>query len=293
MPLPVILAIVAVALALPLLGFSVLSPGLRRDRTVQANLARGLLPAAVVGAERGQRLTALAKRYTPARIAARLDRLLARAGRPPAWPIRRLLAAKVVLAIIMAALGVLFVAGDPTAVRTFLALVVAVVSYFVPDLLLYSRGTERQNAIAQELPDTLDQMTIAVEAGLGFEAAMARAAHNGKGALAQELVRTLQDMQVGRSRREAYLDLAERTTVADLRRFVRSIIQADLYGISISGVLRTQAAEMRLKRRQRAEEKAMEIPVKVLFPLMFCILPVLFIVLLGPAAIGIVNTLNK
>ncbi len=278
MPLPVILATIAVAVALPLLGWSVLYSRLHRDRTVQSNLARGLLPAAVLGPERGQRLTALAKRYTPARIVARLDRLLA---------------AKFLLTILAAALGMLFVAGGPTALRTFLALFVAVLSYFVPDLLLYSRGTERQNAIAMELPDTLDQMTIAVEAGLGFEAAMARAAHNGKGALAQELVRTLQDMQVGRSRREAYLDLAERTTVTDLRRFVRSIIQADLYGISISGVLRTQAAEMRLKRRQKAEEKAMEIPVKVLFPLMFCILPVLFIVLLGPAAIGIVNTLNK
>ena len=293
MPLPVLLAVISLALVVPLLGWALLWPGLHRDRIAQKNLARGLLPAAVVGPERGQRLTALTKRYTPSRIVAGLDRLLARAGRPAAWPLKRLLAAKVLLALLAAALGLLFVAGGPSAVRTFLALFVCIICYFVPDLLLYSRGKERQNAIALELPDTLDQMTIAVEAGLGFEAAMARAAHNGKGPLAQELVRTLQDMQVGRSRREAYLDLAERTTVPDLRRFVRSIIQADLYGISISGVLRTQAAEMRLKRRQKAEEKAMEIPVKVLFPLMFCILPVLFIVLLGPAAIGIVHTLAK
>ena len=293
MPLPVLLAIICLALVVPLLGWALLWPGLHRDRDAQKNLARGLLPAAVVGPERGQRLSALTKRYTPGRIVAGLDRLLARAGRPPAWPLKRLLAAKVLLTLLAAGLGLLFVAAGPSAVRTFLALFVCIISYFVPDLLLYSRGKERQNAIGLELPDTLDQMTIAVEAGLGFEAAMARAAYNGKGPLAQELVRTLQDMQVGRSRREAYLDLAERTTVPDLRRFVRSIIQADLYGISISGVLRTQAAEMRLKRRQKAEEKAMEIPVKVLFPLMFCILPVLFIVLLGPAAIGIVNTLAK
>lgn len=293
MPLSILIATVAVALAVPLLAWSVLAPRLHRDRAAQRNLSRGLAEVTVPDVERGERLAALAKRFTPGSFVARLDRLLARAGRPPAWPMKRLLTAKFVLSIVAGTLGVLFASGDPSVARLLMAVFLTVVTYFVPDLLLYSRGTERQNAIALELPDTLDQMTIAVEAGLGFEAAMARAAHNGKGALAQELVRTMQDMQVGRSRREAYLDLADRTTVVDLRRFVRSIIQADVYGISISGVLRTQAAEMRLKRRQKAEEKAMQIPVKVLFPLMFCILPVLFIVLLGPAAIGIVNTLNK
>ena len=120
------------------------------------------------------------------------------------------------------------------------------VAYFLPELLLYSRGLERQEAIALELPDTLDQMTIAVEAGLGFESAMARAATNGKGALAEELVRTLQDIAVGQPRREAYLALADRTGVQDLRRFIRAVVQADAYGVSIADVLRTQAQEMRL-----------------------------------------------
>ena len=133
-------------------------------------------------------------------------------------------------------------------------------------------------------------MTIAVEAGLGFDSAMARAAKNGKGPLAEELVRTLQDMQVGQSRRQAYESLADRGPACrTCASFVRAIIQADLYGISVADVLRTQAAEMRIKRRQRAEEKAMQIPVKVIFPLMLCILPVLFIVLLGPAAMDIVG----
>jgi tight adherence protein C len=99
-------------------------------------------------------------------------------------------------------------------------------------------------------------------------------------------------MQIGMSRREAYLALADRTGAPDLRRFVNAILQADRYGISISAVLRTQASEMRRKRRQRAEEQAMKIPVKVLFPLMVCILPVLFIALLGPAAINVVDTLG-
>jgi tight adherence protein C len=133
----------------------------------------------------------------------------------------------------------------------------------------------------------VDQLLISVEAGLGFESAMARAGGYGGGALAQELMRTLQDIQVGRPRQEAYEALAQRSSVEDLRSFVRAIVQADKYGIGIAKVLRTQAKQARTKRRQRAEEKAMKLPVKVLFPLLLCIFPVLFIVLLGPAMINI------
>jgi tight adherence protein C len=142
-----------------------------------------------------------------------------------------------------------------------------------------------QNALA----DTLDQMTIAVEAGLGFEAAMAKAATNGKGPLAEEVIRTLQDMSIGRARKDDYQAFGERTSSPDLRHFTRSVVQADTYGISIAAALRVQADEMRLRRRQRSEEKAMTIPVKVLFPLIFCILPVLFIVLLTPAVLSIIK----
>ena len=107
-----------------------------------------------------------------------------------------------------------------------------------------------------------------------------------------ELIRTLQDMQVGRSRRESYLALADRSSVPDLRSFVRAIVQADTYGIAIAKVLRSQAHEMRVKRRQRAEEKAMKLPVMVLFPLLFFIFPVLFIVILGPAVINIIEAFS-
>jgi tight adherence protein C len=116
---------------------------------------------------------------------------------------------------------------------------------------------------------------------------MARAAQNGSGPLADEFTRTLQDMQVGRSRKEAYLAMSDRVDVPDLRSFIRSIIQADAYGIAIAKVLKVQANEMRLKRRQRAEEHAMKIPVKILFPLIFFIFPTLFIILLGPAVMNI------
>jgi tight adherence protein C len=184
------------------------------------------------------------------------------------------------------------ISAGSSALTVLLILLSTVVAYFVPELLLYSRGQERQAAIGLELADTLDQMTIAVEAGLGFESAMARAGKNGKGPLAEELVRTLQDIAVGQPRREAYLSLADRTGVPDLRRFVRAVVQADAYGISIADVLRTQAVEMRLKRRQRAEQKAMQIPVKVIFPLILCILPTLFIVLLAPAVMRIVEAFS-
>ena len=145
-------------------------------------------------------------------------------------------------------------------------LFVLFLGYFIPDLMLYSKGMERQKAMQLELANTLDQMLISVEAGLGFEGAMARAGENGKGPLAEELVRTLQDMQVGRSRRESYLALAERTNIPELRSFVQAVVQADTYGIAISRVLRVQAKVMRVKRRQRAEEKAMKLPVMILFP---------------------------
>jgi tight adherence protein C len=197
--------------------------------------------------------------------------------------------AKPALCLVAACLGMLVINAIPNGAIVALAILVVVIAYFIPDLLLYSRGLERQAAIGLELPDTLDQMLIAVEAGLGFEASMSRAGENGKGPLAEELVRTLQDMRVGMSRSEAYQALAMRTSVPDLRAFIRAVVQADVYGISISGVLRSQAKEMRVKRRQRAEEKALQIPVKVLFPLMLLILPVLFIAVLGPTVITVIG----
>jgi tight adherence protein C len=163
----------------------------------------------------------------------------------------------------------------------------------LPEVILASRADDRQKAILLALPDTLDQMTIAVEAGLGFEAAMAKSAQGGSGPLADELVRTLQDISIGRSRFDAYAALLTRTSCDDLKRFVRAVQQADRYGIAIADVLRVQAGEMRIKRRQRAEEKAMKVPIKVVFPLVFAILPVLFIVLLFPAVTGIIGAFTR
>jgi tight adherence protein C len=257
---------------------------------VRGNLGRGLRLVddnTSTAASRGP--AAIGVRLTPKGYAGWLDKLLARAGRPASMPLDRLLIAKPALALVGAFVSILLASKSPNGLLLVMIILLPVLAYFVPDILIHGRGAERQKAIEMELPNTLDQMLISVEAGLGFEAAMARAGQNGKGPLAEELVRTLQDMQVGRSRKESYLAMAARTDVPDLRSFVRSVVQADTYGIALASVLRTQAKQMRVKRRQRAEEKAMKLPIKVLFPLMFCILPVLFIVVIGPAAINVMN----
>ena len=222
----------------------------------------------------------------------RLDRSLQLANLLPAWTVHRVLRAKLVATVAALAVGAVFVAAAPSPWRVVLALVVVAIAYAGPDLVVASRARERQDRIQRELPDALDQVTIAIEAGLGLETAVARAGQFGDGPLAEELTRTIQDMRVGFSRKEAWLALAARTDVADLRRFARAIMQADQYGVSIAHVVRTQAKELRLKRRQRAEEKAMKVPVKILFPLMFSILPVLFIVVLGPGILNLLHVLG-
>jgi tight adherence protein C len=223
------------------------------------------------------------RRLTPVGWVDGLDRRLKRAGRPVAWPLERVLAAKVVLGLVGFLFGFMFFADGRTMLWLLFWGALTALGYFVPDLLLHSQGEKRRAAVTLELPDTLDQMTISVEAGLGFESAMSRAARTGTGVLARELLRTMQDIQVGVPRKTALRDLAGRVEVPDLRRFVMAVVQAEGYGIPIADVLRIQAAELRSKRRQRAEEQAMKIPVKVIFPMILFILPVIFIVILGPA----------
>ncbi|WP_411373902.1 type II secretion system F family protein [Arthrobacter sp. MPF02] len=262
-------------------GLAAVRSNLGRVRAVKA-----ATPVAGVG-----RLHKLGARLTPTGYAGWLDELLAKAGRPTRLPLERVLIAKPALALIAGLISVLLATKSPTGLLLLITVALPVVAYFVPDIIIHSRAAERQKVIEVELANTLDQMLISVEAGLGFEAALARSARNGTGPLAEELGRTLQDLQVGRTRKEAYLALAQRSDVPDLRNFVRAVVQADAYGIPLAGVLHTQAKQMRLKRRQRAEEKAMKLPIKVLFPLMFCILPALFLVIMGPAVINVMDNL--
>lgn len=290
----VVVAAGCVAVALPLLAFAFTArPGTARQQTLQ-NLNRDLhRPGVVDGPEvTGGGLVTFARALTPMAAVRWIDLLLSRAGRPAAWPLERVIVMKLVLTSVVVGFGFLLAASNPTPRLIVIATFFAGLAWITPELLLYSRGQERRQAIQQTLPDAMDQLTIAVEAGLGFEGALAHVARHTTGPLSEELIRTLQDIQVGRPRRLAYSDLAERTQVKDLGRFVRAINQAEANGISIGRVLSTQAREMRIKRRQRAEEKAMQIPVKVVFPLILFILPVLFIVVMGPGVLGIIEAFS-
>ncbi|MFD5865274.1 type II secretion system F family protein [Agromyces sp. NPDC127015] len=223
-----------------------------------------------------------------------LEKQIVYAGRPSGWTPNALAVWKIVLPIVALLLSVLVISrSGPQPLIVFLAFFVTILAFFLPDVLINSRAHDRQEAIGVALPDTLDQMTIAVEAGLGFDAAMAKAARGGIGPLTEELVRVLQDMSIGRTRRDAFRELEQRSSSTDLRRFARAVVQADAYGIALGDVLRIQASEMRLKRRQRAEEQAQKVTVKILFPLIFCLLPVLFIIVMTPAVAGIVQAFNR
>lgn len=292
MNLIILLATVLVCVPLGGLAWSVLTVDRQGRLAVNELLARGAAPIAVAPETRPGLLEGIGRRLTPPAYVAFLDRLLSLAGRPASMPLGKVLGSKLGIGLAGISVGLYLTAIGSTPVMKLAGLFLVLLGYFIPDLLLYSKGQERQKVIQLELANTLDQMLISVEAGLGFEGAMARAGENGKGPLAEELVRTLQDMQVGRSRRESYTALAERTNVPELRSFVQAVVQADTYGIAISRVLRVQAKVMRVKRRQRAEEKAMKLPVMILFPLLFFIFPVLFIAILGPAVVNAVMTFS-
>ncbi|MFD0045988.1 type II secretion system F family protein [Pseudarthrobacter scleromae] len=292
MNLTVLLSILLVCVPLAGLAWSVLTVDKQGRVAVNDLLSRGAAPVAVTASGKPGMLEGIGRRLTPPAYVAFLDRLLALAGRPASMPLGKVLGSKLAIGLAGITVGIYLTAIGSTPLMKLSGLFVLFLGYFIPDLLLYSKGQERQKVMQLELANTLDQMLISVEAGLGFEGAMARAGENGKGPLAEELVRTLQDMQVGRSRRESYTALAERTSIPELRSFVQAVVQADTYGIAISRVLRVQAKVMRVKRRQRAEEKAMKLPVMILFPLLFFIFPVLFIAILGPAVINTVVTFS-
>jgi tight adherence protein C len=228
-------------------------------------------------------------RFSPPAIVDRLDQELVHAGSPAGWDGQRLVAAKWLTAVglVVAAVVVLPLSGLGFAGTVVAVLAGAFVGYYLPEWIVRSRAGERQKAIQLALPDALDLMSITVEAGLSFDAALDRVGREMGGPLGDELHRVVQEMRLGKGRGEALRDLSGRTTVEELKAFVMAMVQAEIFGISVARVLHVQAGELRIKRRQRAEEKAQKLPVKIIFPLLLCIFPALFVVLLGPAAISI------
>lgn len=165
--------------------------------------------------------------------------------------------------------------------------------WYYPTLVLKQKATQRQKEITRSLPDVLDLLTVSVEAGLGFDAAISKVVEKTDGALSDEFARMLQEIRMGKGRRDALRDLGKRTGNPDLLGFVSAIVQADQLGVSIGNVLRIQSDDLRNKRKARAEEQAMKAPIKILFPLILFIFPAIFIIILGPAIINIKNTFIK
>lgn len=284
----------AVTAGLPLLGWTLLAArasdrtgapaDARRVRLDQGIAARLLRPAV---ASLGKR----ARRLTPAGRIERLERRVRLLGGSSAWTVERAFAAKLGLAIVGLFAGVVFADGNLLGRPLFITAVLTVGGFYTPDLLLWGRAKERQQLIQRALPDTLDQLTICVESGLGFDAALRRVGGRGHGPLADELRRTLNEIAVGVPRADALTNLTERTDVPELRSFVLAVRQADGYGLPIARVLRIQASQLRVKRRQTAEERALKMPVKITFPLVVCIFPSLFIILLGPAVLRVARAI--
>jgi tight adherence protein C len=237
------------------------------------------------------RFTTVGRRFTPEDRILRIRRRLDLAGNPPGWDADRVLGLKALAALVGALLGLVVppMLGFSALVTFALVLLGGFGGWVAPSLWLYQVAYDRSQRVRRELPDALDLLTISVESGLAFDAGLAQVARRTTGPLAQEFFRVLQEMQIGTGRVQAMRALADRTDVPELKSFVGAMIQADAFGIPISGVLRVQAKEMRVKRSQRAEELAQKVPVKILFPLIFCIMPCLFLVVMGPAVITVIK----
>jgi tight adherence protein C len=235
------------------------------------------------------RLSGLLGRFTPAGYTQTVREKLVKAGHPAGLDADRFLTLKVLGAVSIVFWP--FFAFKIAGLGGFYGMIVIGllwgISFFGPDVFVQRKADQRQYLIATRLPDVLDLLVISVEAGLGFEQAIDRTVDSVPGPLADEFRRMLQETRMGASRADAFRAMDERCQVPELRSFILAMLQADTFGVSIGRMLRQQADDMRIRRRQRAQEAAQKAPVKMLFPLMFCIFPSLFVVILGPAVLQI------
>lgn len=258
--------------------------GTARDEELAKPLAQRTVGPLVI------KLSGFLRRFTPVGYLEKKQRELMLAGHPGNMDAPAFVVVKLITTIV-GLLGGFFLRGFGTdgMQQIVLFLFPIVLGFFGPDAWLKRKIDERRTLMLRALPDVLDLLVISVEAGLGFDSALARVVATVPGPLSEEFFRMLQETRVGVSRRDAMRHLMDRTDLDELRSFLLAMIQAEAFGVTIARVLRVQADEMRIKRRQRAQEKAFAAPVKIVFPLVFCIFPSLFIVLLGPAAIQIAD----
>jgi tight adherence protein C len=241
-----------------------------------------------------ERTLGIGKKLTPSDHAERIRHKLEVAGNPPGWTVDRVTSLKFIGFVVALIVGLLvtMVMGLSFVTTLGICILAAVGGYMAPNMYLYQLGYDRTHKLQRALPDALDLLTISVESGLGFDAALSQVARNTEGPLANEFARVLQEMQIGMGRGAALRALGERTHVGDVKGFVSAMVQADALGIPIAQVLRVQSREIRTKRRQRAEEQAQKVAVKILIPLIFCVLPCLFIAVLGPAGLSMFESFS-
>ena len=299
-----LLAVSGIAASVVLLAYSVLELAFAEDRRVKRRLkgltryeeeqARSVEPLLEPFVERvvkpGIRWFADAARLvSPGDYRSRVKSRIVTAGTPGAMSVDRFMAAKTAAAagtfLLLAFAGLVTTVSLPRLI--LLAFLLSPLAFYLPDLWLSRVTRARQLAIRKAMPDMLDMLTISVESGMGFDGAVSKLVTMSSGPLAEELGRMLQEVQSGIARRDALRHLADRVAVPEVNSFAMSLVQAEIFGISITHVLRTQAREMRVRRRQFAEEMAQKAPVKIVFPLVMCILPATLIVLGGPAVVKI------
>ncbi|MEX2236486.1 MAG: type II secretion system F family protein [Dehalococcoidia bacterium] len=226
----------------------------------------------------------------PAGMSARINRMLITAGEPMKF--RKFIAMWLVVFVLFGGGGTFALATTGVLSSGFGPLIVLgllVVSAFLPYSFINTTAKRRRKLIFKALPDSMDLITTSVEAGLGLDAALAKVAEKSQSVLAEELGRALREMAIGRSRREALQEMAERADVPELLTFVGAVIQAEQMGVSLAQVLRVQSEQLRIRRRQKAQEQAMQAPVKMVFPLVFGVFPTLMMIILGPAAITLIS----
>ncbi len=296
MPIEIYIACGAVALALPLIAYAAGAGDRLLDGGAPGMASRGPIKSQSLRDVRLQQrasdrvlapmmnaLAGRARRFTPMGALDAMEHKINVAGMTSTWTVERLLATKMFFGAIGLVVGGVVLARGLSIKSLVTAVLLTAGGYIMPDMSLDRRAKDRAKLIEKQLPDILDQMTIGVEAGLGFDAALVRVAQENEGPLAEEFGRMMQDRQLGMAREEAFNRVVSRTDSADLKHFILALTQANKHGMPLATVLRVQADEMRQKRRVRAEEKALALPVKLVLPLVICILPALFIVILGPA----------
>jgi tight adherence protein C len=252
-----------------------------RDPLQEEELSGSIFSRAVFPALRGA--LHFLGRWAPTRSNERMESLLIRAGEPGHLAVLDVYGLRLLMALFLATMAYLAARSHLGAGQAMLlVLVMAIVGLFVPMIWLQGRARRRKRAVTRALPNAIDMMTIGVEAGLAFDSAMLRVCQRWRNPLTQELARTVAEMNVGVSREDALRRLAERTDAPELRTFVAVLVQSSELGMSIAHVLHIQAAQMREKRRQRAEELARQAGLKMIFVLVFFVMPALFITILGP-----------